>query len=90
METSQYHLACLTGLRNRQRSYLRQSLSSQSNLEESQIEARAFVVTHIEDAVADGTFCFKFSSLCQMFESCLGDLGISKEVNKVQFKERVL
>ena len=89
METSQYHLACLTGLRNRQRSYLRQSLSSQSNLEESQIEARAFVerVTHIEDAVADGTFCFKFSSLRQMFESCLGDLGISKEVSKVQFKE---
>ncbi len=89
---AKYHLACLTGLRNRHRSFLRQRLSSRSNLEESQIEARAFVelVTHIEDAVADGTFCFKFSSLRQMYESRLGDLGISKEVNKVRFKERVL
>ena len=46
--------------------------------------------THVENAVADGSFCFKFSSLRQMYENCLGNLGISKEVNKVRFKERVL
>ena len=89
---AKYHLTCLTSLRNRYRSLLRQRQSSHSNLEESQIDARVFVelFTHVENAVADGSFCFKFSSLRQMYENRLGNLGISKEVNKVRFKERVL
>ncbi len=40
--------------------------------------------------VEDGTFCFKFSSLRQEYENRLHILGISKEINKVRFKERVL
>lgn len=55
---AKYHLACLAGLRNRHRSLLQASHST----EENKIEASAFVelVTHVENSVADGTFCFKF------------------------------
>ena len=88
---AKYHLTCLTSLRNRYRSLLRQRQSTHSNLEESQIDARAFVelFTHVENAVADGIFCFKFSSLRQKYENPLGNLGVSKEVNKVLFKEQI-
>ncbi len=87
---AKYHLACLTGLRNRHRSLLRKTQGSQSScsIEEIKFEARAFVelITHVENSVEDGTFCFKFSSLRQMY---LCNLGINKEVNKVRFKERI-
>lgn len=45
-------------------------------MEESKLEARAFVelITHV---VEDGIFCFKFSSLRQMYQSRLDNLGIS-------------
>ena len=66
---AKYHLSCLAGLRNRHRSLLRQSQSQGSDefLADSKIEARAFVelVTHVENSLKSGTFCFKFSALCQ-------------------------
>lgn len=40
--------------------------------------------------LADGIFCFKVSSLRQIYECRLQSLGISKKVNKVRFKERIL
>ena len=44
----------------------------------------------MENTDHSGTFYFKFSSLHQMYENRLHDLGISKKINKVRFKERVL
>ena len=89
---AKYHLSCLTALRNRHRSFLRQSETSNIDREEGKIEARAFVelITHVENSIENGTFCFKFSVLRQIYESRLHDLGITKEINKVCFKERVL
>jgi hypothetical protein len=76
---AKYHLACLTGLRNRHRSLLRQSQGLQSNcsIEQSKSEAGAFVelITHVENSLEDGKFCFKFSSLRQAYQSRLQDLG---------------
>ena len=89
---AKYHLSCVTALRNRHRSFLRQSETSSIDREEGKIEARAFVelITHVENSIENGTFCFKFSVLRQIYESRLHDLGITKEINKVCFKERVL
>ena len=55
-------------------------------------QARAFVelIAYVENAVEDGTFCFKFSLLRQLYESRLHILGIDKEINKVRFKKQVL
>ena len=67
---AKYHLSCLTSytLRNRHRSFLRQSESFSNDGEEGRIEARAFVelVTHVENSIENGTFCFKLSVLCQI------------------------
>lgn len=38
----------------------------------------------------EGTFYFKFSALCQLYESRLLDRGMGKEINKVRFKEQIL
>ena len=90
---AKYHLACLAGLRNRHRSFIRQNQDSHSSrTEEMKTRARAFVelITYVENAVEDGTFCFKFSLLRQLYESRLRILGIDKEINKGRFKEQVL
>ena len=65
---AKYHLSCLTTLRNRHHSFLRQSESFSNDGEEGRIEARAFVelVTHVENSIENGTFCFKLSMLCQI------------------------
>ena len=56
------------------------------------MQARVFIelITYVENAVEDGQFCFKVSSLHQLYESHLRILCISKEVNKTHFKEQVL
>ena len=89
---AKYHLSCLTALRNRHRSFLRQNESSSIDEEEGKIEARVFVelITHIENSIENGTFCFKFSALRQIYESRLHNFGITKTINKVRFKDRVL
>ena len=76
---AKYHLSCLARLRNRHRSFLRQCLGS-SDGKEGKIEARAFVelITHVENCVENGTVCFKFSGLRQIYESHLFDLDIRK------------
>ena len=45
------------------------------------------LLTYIENSVEDGEFFFKLSELRFLYESRLKDFGISKEVNKVCFKE---
>ena len=46
------------------------------------------LITH---SIENGTFCFKFSVLRQIYENRLHDLGIDiKEVNKGRFKQQVL
>ena len=90
---AKYHLACLAGLRNRHRSFIRQNQDSHSShTEDLKTQARAFVelITYVENAVENGTFCFKFSLLRQLYESRLHILGIDKEINKVRFKKQVL
>ena len=66
---AKYHLACLTGIRNKHRSFLRQSQQgSNIDQEDDKIKARAFVelITHVENSIENGTFCFKFSVLRQI------------------------
>lgn len=90
---AKYHLACLAGLRNRHRSLMRQRQdSSDSQKQEKKIQARAFVelITHVENCVEGGQLYFKLSSLRELYENRLLDLGIRKEINKVRFKEQVL
>ena len=89
---AKYHLACLTKTRNKHRSFLRKNEGSNIEEEDGKIKARAFVelISHVENSTENGTFCFKFSVLRQMYENRLHDLGISKEVNKQRFKEQVL
>ena len=86
---TKYHLSRLTTLRNRHLSFLRQSESSSSDEEEGKIEARDFVelITQIENSIEIGTFCFKFSALRQIYESCLHNFCITKTR---RFKDRVL
>lgn len=92
-QEAKYHLACLTKLRNRHRSLLRENqVLPECQSEEGQKKARAFteLVTYIESAVEDGTFCFKLADLRHLFEKRLKEFGIHSEVNKVRFKEKVL
>ena len=81
---AKYHLSCLTALRNRHRSFLRKSQSNVDDGEQSKNEARAFMelVTHIDNSVENGIFCFTFCSLRQMYEGHLQILGIGKEIYK--------
>ena len=87
---AKYQLACLTGLRNWHRSLIRERENSKNdNTEEKKFQSRPFVelITHIENQIEDGTFCFKFAYLRQLYESRLADFGIRSEINKVRFKE---
>ena len=86
-----YHHACLVGLRNRHRSFMRQN-SQVDNIEEKQLKAMAFIelIIYIEKEVEDGTFSFKFVYLRQLYEHHLEDFGIKTEINKIRFKEKVL
>ena len=90
---AKYHLACLTALRNRHRSLMRQRHDCSDNQKEAQkFEARAFVelIMNVENCVEGGQLYFKLSSLREMYENRLLDLGIRKEINKVRFKDKVL
>ena len=89
---AKYHLPCLTTLRNKHRSYLRQNQSCSDDREQDTNEARAFVelITHVENCLENGIFCFKFCSLRQMYERRLQMLGINKTVNKTFFKAKLL
>ena len=90
---AKYHLACLTALRNRHRSLMRQRQDCSDNQkEEKKFEARAFVelIAHVENGVEGGQLYFKLSSLREMYESRLLDLGVRKEINRVRFKDKVL
>ena len=48
--------------------------------DEKKIKARALVelYTYIENCVEDGTFCFKFSVLHQLYEKRVHHLGVEK------------
>lgn len=91
---AKYHLGCLTKLRNCHRSLLRAyHESSGCNIEEHQKKARAYteLVTYIESAVENGTFCFKLAGLHHLYEQHLKEFGIDIiEVNKVCFKDKIL
>ena len=91
---ARYHLTCLVNLHNRHRLHLReiQNASSTESHDERKMEARAFVelLTYIESSVEEGNFLYKFSELRSLYESRLIDFGISKQVNKVRFKDQVL
>ena len=59
---AKYHLACLTALRNRHRSLMRQRQDCSDNQkEEKKFEARAFVelIAHVENCVEGGQLYFK-------------------------------
>ena len=90
---AKYHLSCLATLRNRHRSHVSGVQSaSENSFEKEKMEARALVelLTHIESSVEEGNFFFKLSELQFLYESRLKDFGISKEINKVRFKEQIL
>ena len=86
-----YHLACLTKLRNRHRSLLRENQeSSDCQIEENQNKAIVFteLVTYIESAVEDGTFCFKFADLHHLLEKRLKEFGIDTSLSFLLFSAR--
>ena len=55
------------------------------------MEARAFVerIIHVENCVEGGKFYLKLWSLCELYENRMLELGISKEINRVRFKEQL-
>ncbi len=77
---AKYHLQCLTELRNRYRSQIRQhgQKAEEYYSEEKKIKARALVelYTYIKNSVEDGKFCFKFSVLHQLYEKRMHHLGV--------------
>ena len=70
---------------------LRQNPGSDSSLQETEIEARALLelISHVENGLEDGIFCFKFSALRELYQNRHSSLELEKEINKVRFKERV-
>ena len=65
--------------------------TSDSHKQEKKIQARAFeLITHVENCVEGGKFYFKLSSLHELYENRLLEIGISKEINRVRFKEQLL
>ena len=71
---AKYHINCLTELRNRHRSLVRESNYTSSDLhEEEQMKARAFVelLAYIENSVEDGSFFFKLYELRHLYENRL-------------------
>lgn len=90
---AKYHLQCYVALRNRYRSHLRKlERDSVGPADESQKKAIALVelYTYIEDCVEEGTFCFKFSELHELYENRLKILGVEREINRIRLKEEVL
>jgi hypothetical protein len=88
-----YHLHCLTLLRNRHRSLKRQQEQEMAGYhKEQQIKARVLVelFTYVKNCVEDGTFFFKFSTLHQLYEKRLRDLGVQKEINRMRLKEKIM
>ena len=82
-----YHLKCLTTLRNRYRSHVRQLNQEEEKIskdKERMSESRVFVelASYIEKAVDSGTLLFKLSELHSLYVTRLKDLGIVKTVNK--------
>ena len=90
---AKYHMACLTKLRNSHRSLKREEQEIAScNIEEKKIEVRALteLLSYVETSVEEGMLCFKLSELRFLYQSRLNNFGISKEINKVRFKELLL
>ena len=82
VEESKYRLTCLTGIRNKQCSFIRQSQGCHnSSREDNMTQAKVFVelLKYIDNCREnDGTSIFKFSKLHQMYEHRLRNLGINK------------
>ena len=90
-----YHLKCLTTLRNRYRSHVRNLNQEEEKIikdEERMNESRMFVelASYIEKAVDSGTLLFKLSELHSLYVIRLKDLGIVKAVNKTRLKYLIL
>ena len=87
-----YHLTCLTHLRNRYCSHMRQLKKATTNTDDIMNEARTFVelAGHIEMSVNAGTLIFKLSELHTLYLNRLEELNITKAINKTRFKEQLL
>ena len=86
-----YHLTCLTHLRNRYRSHMRQLKKATTNTDDIMNEARTFVelAGHIEMSVNAGTLIFKLSELHTLYLNRLEELNITKAINKTRCKEQL-
>ena len=90
---AKYHLPCLTKLRNQHRSLLKKDQNStdgQNEVKKKQARAFSELVSYVENAVEDGTFCFKLADLRHLFENRLQEFEVEKEVNKVSFRDQIL
>ena len=85
---AKYHLACLAGLRNRHRYFLRQRQGSQGNPEEGETEVRAFVelINHVENAVISGTFSLNFHHCAKCMKTACMILASVKRSTKFDLK----
>ena len=81
-------MKCLVSLRNTYRSYKRQLTQEPVCVNEKMNESRVYIelITYIEKAVESGTLLFKLAELHSLYVNCLGDLGITKLVNKTRLK----
>uniref|UniRef100_A0A1X7TUM9 Uncharacterized protein n=1 Tax=Amphimedon queenslandica TaxID=400682 RepID=A0A1X7TUM9_AMPQE len=88
-QEAKYHFDCLTKIRNRHLTFIRQNITGSSSNDNSRVEARVLVelITFIENIMENGMLVFKFSDLRHMYEDRLRDLGICKEMNKTHFKK---
>ena len=66
--------------------------SSDSHKQEKKIQARTFLepITRVENCVEGDKFYLKLWLLLELYENRLLELGISKEINRVCFKEELL
>ncbi|PIK36059.1 hypothetical protein BSL78_27124 [Apostichopus japonicus] len=87
-----YHLTCLTHLRNRYRSHMRQLQKATINTDDIMNEARTFVelAGYIEMSVNAGTLIFKLSEFHTLYVNRLEELNIIKTINKTRLKEQLL
>jgi hypothetical protein len=90
-----YHVECLTGLRNRYRSYKRKQCATILCDEQFQLamsESRAFteLLGYIDSRIDEGCLLFPLTELHSLFTARLQDLGICKEINKSRLKTKIL
>ena len=87
---AKYHLSCLTALKNRHRSLKSKELSASNTEKLLEAQAISELFGFIEDSIEEKEYFFKLQDLHSMLIKRLQSLGINKEKNRTQLKEKIL